>query len=341
MLQELISLQPLQLDWMQVDVSSHGADAKRFSLHHVCRDTWRNRHMPLSVFERVVPYLHRVKMVHFRGWGEPLSNPDFFRMAALAQKSSCKLTTNVQDSKTLRETVLEKLVQMEFMGLTVNISSVSEELNYQRTGGSLAQLFRVLTRLQHIKEEYGAPHPRVNLLYTLHRSSLDELEQLPAFCAGRGIDMLLVNPLTIVPEQEALTETVVPQNEEQYQALQKRLEHLRLEAAKRGMDLHYFLMHGGKETLRCIENVEKALFLGAEGDVSPCIFSQLPMDGEASFYFQNMKLPVLNIVFGNVLEHKLRVIWNRPVYRSFRKAFSRERLPRQCGMCWRQHIVAM
>lgn len=330
-----------QLDWMQVDTSSHAPGTGEFSMRHLFPETWRERHMEPEVMLRVAPYLHRVKMVHFQGWGEPMANPDFFQLAAIARKAGCRLTTAAHDPAFMREAAMEKLVSMGFASITVNVASLDEELHYKRRGTDLAQIRRRLKELAAVKQEYCSDVPRVLALYSLFRSSMVELEALPAFFAPLGVRTLLVNPLAAVPFREQLDETVVPRSQEEFDELCRRLETVGAEAAKRGMGFHYFLLHGGKSRVRCIENVQRALFLGAEGDVSPCVFSQIPADMAAEYHFQGMALPLSRMVFGNVRRQLLRHVWHQPQYREFRKASGAGSLPPQCVQCWRPYIVAM
>lgn len=341
MLARIMSLMSPQLDWIQVDTSSHGASQGAFSMRHALRDAWKERHMAPEVMLRIKPYLHRVKMVHFQGWGEPLANPRFFDLAAVARNAGCRLTTAAHDPGSLREATLERLVEMGFASITVNLASLDDDLHYARRGTDLEQIRRGLTRLAEIKREYGSGAPRVLALYSLFRSSMDELERLPAFAAPLGVQTLLVNPLAAVPFRDQLHETVVPGSQEEFDALCKRLEAVGADAAQRGMGFHYFLLHGGQRRPRCIENVQRALFLGAEGEVSPCIFSQMPAEGEAGYFFQNLALPLLRTVFGNVYTELLRHIWHKPEYREFRRQSASGRLPPPCVHCWRPHIVAM
>lgn len=340
MLSRIMSLLSPQLDWMQVDASSCGLEPGPYSIRRVCKDAWRERHMSPEVMLRVAPYLHRVKMVHFQGWGEPLANPRLFELAAAARRAGCKMTTSVHDPAVLRESALENLIRMPFASVTVNVASLDEELHAQRRGTDLEGIKRKVSRLAALKKEYGSPLPRIMVLYTLFRSSMDELERLPGVFAPLGVQTLLVNPLAAVPLREQVVETVVPSSQEEFDTLSRRLEAVDREAAGKGMGFHYFLLHGGRQQRGCIENVQRALFVGAEGEVSPCIFSQMPGGGEARYFFQNMALPLPHCVFGNVRSTLLRHIWHQPDYRAFRKSFNKERLPECCMHCWRPYIVA-
>lgn len=341
MLAQFMSLFSPQLDWMQVDTSSCGGGHGEYSLRQACDGPIEERHMPPEVMLRVAPYLHRVSMVHFQGWGEPLANPRFFELAAIAGKAGCRLTTSINDPAVMREATLENLVKAEFATITVNLASLDDDLHYARRGTDLEGIRRGLKRLGAVKQAYAMELPRVMALYTLFRSSMDELERLPGALAPLGVQTLLVNPLAAVPRREQLSETVVPGSQEEFDALARRLEAVGADAARRGMGFHYFLLHGGKRNLRCIENVQRALYVGATGDISPCIFAQMPTQGECRCFFQNQALPMQRTVFGNVQKKLMRHIWHEPEYGSFRKSFAKGRLPEHCTHCWRPHIVAM
>ena len=263
------------LEWAQIDMGSESLKAGRFSLRRAFRDVWIDRNMPVEIFERVLPVLRSSKILHLQGWGEPLLNPDFFTMATMARKAGCLLTTAVSDPDLLDDNTLELLVSMQFFAVTLNISSINEDKNMERRGTSLNSGFRALENLARIKKRLGSNLPKVMLLYTLHRSSLDELPRLPGLLHNLGVDKLLVNPLIIVPDAELVEDTLVPNSEAEYLDLERRMLSIAESARKRSMGMHYFLLNAAKNPPFCIENVTRALYLGAMGDISPCIFSQL------------------------------------------------------------------
>lgn len=331
---------PVRLDWLQVGVSSRNmTELSGYSLRAVYKDQWENRDLALKTFMQIRDDLPHVALVHLQGWGEPLSHPDFFSMAAVALKAGCRVSTSIFEPSVLDDKAIESLVGMGVHTLTVNISSLDATRNRERAGFSLDALCRALERIERIKTVMGSRSPRVMGLYSLFRSSMHELDRLPAFLGRFGVETLLLNPLSFVPDANLAAETVVPDSEEQYVQLMERFESVKAQAEKRGMDVHYFLLHAERGD-GCLESPHRALYLGPDGDVSPCIFSQFPVAGRATYQFKGMQLPMQRITFGNVLEQPLRHIWSNPKYREFRSQCKSTEGAPECGNCWRPHIRA-
>lgn len=330
-----------KLEWIQLDMGSESLKEGRFSLRRAHRKVWIDRHMPLEVFEQALPGLMRVRMLHLQGWGEPLLNPEFFSLAQMAKTTGAALTTSFSDPDLMDRKTLDLLVDMGFVSITMGLGSINEERNLDRNGVSVHASFRALERLAATKQRLGAPFPKVVVLYTLHRSSLDELAHLPGLLQNLDVQVLLVKPLTEVPEPELVQDTVVPGSEEEYWELEEQFRQTAQEAGNRSMEMHSFLLHADKAPLQCIVNVNRGLYLGAMGDVSPCIFSQFPAREAASFHFQNTVQEFRRIVFGNVMEQPLKAIWGSRGYQEFRAQAGQHGGAELCGGCWRRFLVTM
>ena len=68
-----------ELDWVQVEVTTHCNSAcvycprDRLALH------WENTHMSLETFSKLMPFLNYTQLIYLQGWGEPLLNPHLLR----------------------------------------------------------------------------------------------------------------------------------------------------------------------------------------------------------------------------------------------------------------------
>ena len=82
---QLLSLFRQTFDWIQVEVTSHCNALCIYCPRTVFKESWEDRHLSLETFKRLKPVLSRTDLVHLQGWGEPLLNPSFFDMAALAR----------------------------------------------------------------------------------------------------------------------------------------------------------------------------------------------------------------------------------------------------------------
>ena len=86
------------------------------------------------------------------------------------------------------------------------------------------------------------------------------------------------------------------------------------------------------EKLECPENVLQAAVLSPAGDVSPCVYTNLPtLTGD--YYVRGEPHQVLPLWFGNVHDLSFQEIWRQPAYREFRGSWRRGELAGSCRHC--------
>ena len=80
-------------DCLQVEVTSRCPGRCTYCPQTVLRQQWLARDMDWDTFVPLWPLMRRASRVHLQGWGEPLLNPLFFDMVALARKAGCDVST--------------------------------------------------------------------------------------------------------------------------------------------------------------------------------------------------------------------------------------------------------
>jgi MoaA/NifB/PqqE/SkfB family radical SAM enzyme len=101
---------------------------------------------------------------------------------------------------------------------------------------------------------------------------------------------------------------------------------------KCGLETHYQLQDPGKRRPTCTENVQQALVVSAEGQVSPCVYTNLPVSG-ATCFNNGLEHPYRQLFFGNVNERPLGEIWGQRAYKDFRRSFNGGMLAPPCREC--------
>ena len=98
---------------------------------------------------------------------------------------------------------------------------------------------------------------------------------------------------------------------------------------------------GGREKHRCPRHLEpcgarppapSALGSAADGEVSPCVFTNLPVTG-VTRVADGVERPYRGLTFGNVRDRSLSSLWGQIAYRNFRRSFYEERPPSMCQSC--------
>lgn len=340
----LTSLQSLftpYLDLIQLDVTTRGSRSGRMTLRRAYADQWVERDMSLDTLRALKPALNRTKVCHLQGWGEPLLNPDFFEMVRIASQCGCLTATAISDGSLIDETMARELVHSGLTSLTFSISALTDRENLERRGVNLATVFQALEEIKRHQPRYGDKTPAISLLYSMHRGDLDSLEKFPSIFQGLGVNALIVNTLSFTPGLEGEEETLVPGNQEEFEGLNEIIRETAAKADKREMQLHAFVVHGGKSPPRCIEKLDRGCFVKYDGTVAPCIFSQPPLEGSPTYRFQGMDMPFPRIRFGNTREAAFKHIWNAPAYKEFRRQYKQTGVPDFCQGCWRPYIVAI
>jgi MoaA/NifB/PqqE/SkfB family radical SAM enzyme len=209
---------------------------------------------------------------------------------------------------------------------------VDEKNDAVRRGTSLKQVLTAITALGRAKEKLGRASPAVHLAYMLLRSGLQDLERLPNLLQGAGVSQIVVSTLDFVPSRELAGEVVRPAAAGEYEELRSRLQELARLGRRRGMNIHYQLRPPGGRRPSCTENVQQALVVNAEGLVSPCVYTNLPVSGGSCFK-EGLEYPYAQLFFGNIKERPLGEIWSQKTYANFRRSFKAGKLAPPCQGC--------
>ncbi|BDR92859.1 SPASM domain-containing protein [Vulcanisaeta souniana] len=107
------------------------------------------------------------------------------------------------------------------------------------------------------------------------------------------------------------------------------------------------------ELIECPERPTESIFINVNGDVSPCVFLNLPIKGNYILRcFMKRCFRMKKVIFGNINNESVTSIWNNKDYREFRSKFIRRRIqgltadysidltpPSQCITCYRLYGV--
>ncbi|MCL6446629.1 MAG: radical SAM protein [Armatimonadetes bacterium] len=319
-------------DWLQVEVTSYCNAACVYCPHTIYRDNWLNRHLPLDTFQKLRPAFRKAGLVHLQGWGEPLLHPDFFTMVSLARQAGCRVGT-ATNGKLVDASVAARLVAggLDFVAFSL-AGTTAEKNDFFRRGTRLEKVLEAIRFLQKAKEEAGAARPAVHIAYLLLRSGIDELPQLPDLLEGYGIDQVVITTLDFVSSPALVEESLFLTERTAAEELLSSLQEVAARGKERGLSIYYQLSVPGQRKQVCSENVQRALFISADGLVSPCVFANVPV-ARATFLVRGAVRRYGRMTFGNVHDHDLFRIWRQKDYVNFRRSFSTGRLTAFCREC--------
>jgi MoaA/NifB/PqqE/SkfB family radical SAM enzyme len=191
-----------------------------------------------------------------------------------------------------------------------------------------------------MKKRSRSEKPGVLLLYMMFKDNLGELSEGVRLAEKLGADGIVATNLdyvwnTVMDELRAFSCGEAPRspiNEiNEAESLAERL----------GVNLVTFSLEMGRAGL-CSEDPLNNLYVSEDGEVSPCVYLNLPM-GEIPRVFCGERAVTPRLGFGNVNEKGLMEIWNGEDYASFRsqveniKSGVAASLPEPCWTCYKAY----
>jgi MoaA/NifB/PqqE/SkfB family radical SAM enzyme len=343
-------------DWIQVEVSSQCPAACIYCPTTLFRKWGSNLLMSMETYHRLLPAFPRTRLVFLQGWGEPFMNPHFFEMVRQAKAAGCQVGTTT-NGMLLDEDKLTGLVHSGVDIVAFSLAGCSETNDVIRKGTSFAKVLEAIRQLNRIKGNEGTPRPDIHIAYMLLRSGLDEVEQLPSLLAGLGVSQVVVTTLDFAPIPALDREALIPSSQDEYASLRARMDRLAASGRQSGLEIRCQLVafQVGDDTSvpaeldiaaflpfhrpACTENVQRAAFISADGDVSPCVFTHLPVASPAVVAAQ-MGKPYQPLIFGNIRERSLEDIWKSKSYRAFRRSHRSGDLEGPCQKCLKPMVVS-
>jgi len=296
----------------------------------VYQDRWPNRHLSLETFRKLLPAFSQTDLVYLQGWGEPLLNPDFIDMAALAKDAGCRVGTTT-NGMLLDVRKMEQLVELDLDLVAFSLAGTDEKNDRIRQGTNLGRILAALESLQKVKERQGRLKPEIHIAYMLLSSGWPDLERLSLLLEGSGVSQVVISTLDFVASGELMDEAIKPRDRAEYEEMQARLQAVAAQSGSRGLKIHHHLPSPGSRRQTCPENPFRGVVVAAGGGVSPCVFANLPAG--ASYFFAGRESPYQPLSFGKITDAHLADIWNSKDYASFRHAFETGRIPAYCRQC--------
>ncbi len=259
-------------------------------------------------------------------------HPNFWDMLTLVKQkgflAGCTSNANVLNTDNLK-----KAVDMGLDVLALSLAGMEEKNDRLRPGTSFRQVVAAIETLQSIKAQRRSATPSLHLAYMLLRQGLDDLEKLPGFFLDLGLDHVVLSSLTLPLSPALERQSLLADSPEEYKNLQARMR-----AISAGPDLQdkifFHLYNPFQAPGNCAENVQKALCLSAEGVVTPCVFTQIPVQQPATYWHQGRECRLQQTDFGHVQDQDLKRIWHSREYKKFRKELNME----MCSRCTKTKI---
>jgi MoaA/NifB/PqqE/SkfB family radical SAM enzyme len=296
------------LDCIQVEVSSRCPGRCTYCPRTTLKDRWQARDMDPETFGRLWPLMRRSGRVHLQGWGEPLLNPHFFDMAALARKAGCQVSTTTCGLRMDPGRALQ-IVESGIDIAAFSLAGSDAATNAARHGVDFDRVCESVSTLQAVRRERGGVHLEIHFAYLMLASSIDAVRRLPELMQRLGVHAAVVSTLDYIPEPGWEAEAFQPGEAEKIARAAAVLAATAAESRRLGLGFHYALPRPDAAGAGCRENSQRSLFVAADGAVSPCVYVNVP----AAVQDPRRR------VFGNVRDQDPLAIWESADFRRFRE----------------------
>jgi MoaA/NifB/PqqE/SkfB family radical SAM enzyme len=325
---------------VQVEISSACNARCVYCPAAVLRGEWVPQLMSEHLFSALVRELHGLQpeYVHLQGWGEPLLHPEFDSFAEMAlEVSRAGVTTNA----TLVDKHLDAVSGLDLVAVTFAGARPGTH-NFYRPG---CDFDRVVSNVRLLARRRRG---RMVAVYMLISDNYKELPEFVSLAAELGFDEVKASNVNYLPTAEvaamrAFSDPFEPPRRD----VERALEEAAGRAERLGLSFRSDFVVPS-ELAECPERPTNAIFVGVRGEVSPCVYLNLPTrSGTIRRVFNGREVTVEKVVLGKVGERPLREVLKRA--REFARRFKYRRYnldvgnpaepPRACLTCYRLYGV--
>ncbi len=284
---------------VQIEITSRCSTGCVFCPHDALSDKWIDGDLsPLMYEEYIVPHLDLFDLVYLQGWGEPMLHPNLWDMLASAQDKGCRtgFTTN---GAWLQSEQNQRLVEMGVDMISVSFAGTAAPIHESlRTNSQFAELCSNFESLANLKKQRGVTKPWLELHFLMTRANLKEFPGLVELAASLGADEVVATNLTYSPSlaldrMHIFGEQPLPEDVELIQRAQANAERLNI-------PLRVYPLQTEPNTLVCDADPLNTVYVNHRGEVSPCVYLGLTVQGRVPRFYQGEAHPFDALSFGNI-----------------------------------------
>lgn len=323
---------PLDLDWIQVEVTSRCNAACRYCPRTTFAERWLAGDLDPEMLACLLPELRATTLVHLQGWGEPLLHPRLVDMVAMTRRAGHEVATT--SNGLLLDRDAQEALAGEGLGIIglslVGVDARNDEI---RSGTSARRVLEVLESLASLRDKSGTRTPRIHIAYLLLRSRVNHLAEAVRILGDAGADKVVVSSLDLVPSEELVGETFWGLGAEEAKRLVEVAQEAEQAAERSGTELLLQLALG-EVGASCPEANGRSLYIGFDGGVLPCVMAAIPAEGRYRHWSSRGAAEAERVPYGFLGERPLRSIWREDAFRKFRRGVSGwGSQPVRCGDC--------
>jgi tungsten cofactor oxidoreducase radical SAM maturase len=271
------------------------------------RSNWTKEpvHMSRDVFDKVLNEAKAANTISVVGVGEPTAHPEFSAFSRLLAHENMELTSNAYQ---WNEEALETILTL-YKKVTVSVDGLSESFLNAR-GFDFEIMAENVQRLISEKKAKGAKTPIVHAHLVLSTDNVNDIKKLVPKLKAIGFAKFIISHLLPQTEDDKDKIVYTPYLDKELRAFVNAWypigpsNQIPMKIPQSKFNAEH----------RCDFVENGALFITANGDVSPCF--RFAHDGQE--YVFGRKKKVKAVSFGNIMDNSLSEIWEKKVYETFR-----------------------
>jgi radical SAM protein with 4Fe4S-binding SPASM domain len=256
-------------------------------------------------------------------------------MIEFAKKLGCRVGTT-SNANLIDSVISEKIVTSKLDSISLSLTGVDKDNDFYRKGTSLERVLYAIHEINYTKNKFKVSYPKINIAYLLLTSGLRKIHKLPNLLKGRGIDQVVISTLDFIPTEDFKKESISFNNIKEAFELHKKMKKVIDSGKDFGLQIYCNIPILSEKLKSCSENPENSLFIGSDGSVSPCVFTNLPLKSESKDAENYNK-----VNFGNIVNEDLDEIWNSKDYKDFRSSFEEDCCFMPCKNCFKRYIYPL
>lgn len=277
--------------------------------------------MEAQTFAALWPLMRQSGRVHLQGWGEPFLHPRFMDFAQTAIRAGCRVSTTTC-GLCMNENLAEALVASGIDVIAFSLTGTDNASNAARAGVSFDRVCTAIRQLQQVRRNRHGVHLELHFAYLLLASNMTAVLKLPELMKELGIHAAVISTLDYIAAPGMERDAFAPHETEKIAEARNILQQTQKKAEANNLAFHYALPLP-RPSGQCRENVQRTLYANAAGDLSPCVYVNIPTD---------LPDPARRI-FGNVMQTDPLEIWNAPTFKIFRDALQSAAPDTPCRTC--------
>jgi MoaA/NifB/PqqE/SkfB family radical SAM enzyme len=295
--------------YIQVEVTSRCNLSCAACPHGVQELTLADRELPRELFDRLVASTIRPgQRYHLQGWGEPLLRQDLPDLArSVADRGGLPSVTTNGTLVTSR--LADSLVGSGLDFITISLAAGRPEAQIEsKPGAELGRILEAFRRLRLAKKRKRLSRPLLAASFELSRSGIASFGRAVKLLKKAGAERVIaIHPILAMTADQRAELLAGPLAEPVKEAAVRSLRRAAMAAIWRSVSFYSEPLKP-QPTPVCREDPIGSMFVGASGEISPCAFLGLPVEGEG-------------LSMGNLRQSSIVDIWHSREYDAFRQTW--------------------